>query len=139
MALVEVNWNPDRRQLRLFGVGAVVILMIVAALLHWLKGLPTAWALALAAAGLAIFLVSLASPGLTRMIYVALTAVTLPIGIVISFLLMAAFYFVILTPVGLFFRLIGRDSLRRKFDRSATTYWVPRHPPETTDRYFHQF
>ncbi len=139
MALVEVNWSPDRKQLRLFGGGALVILTIVAALLHWFKGLPATWAVALAGAGLAIFLVSLTSPPLTRMIYVALTAVTLPIGIVISFLLMATFYFLILTPVGLFFRLIGRDSLRRKFDRSAATYWLPRRPPETTDRYFHQF
>jgi chromate transport protein ChrA len=139
MALVEVNWNPDRKQLRLFGVGALVILTIVAMLLYWLKGLPTTRAFTLSTAGLAIFLVSLASSRLTRMIYVALTAVTLPIGIVISLVLMATFYYVILTPVGLFFRLIGRDSLRRKFDRSAATYWIPRRAPDTSDRYFHQF
>jgi hypothetical protein len=139
MALVEVNWNPDRRQLRLFGVGAVVILTIVAVLLHWLRGLPAPSALTLSAIGFAIFLVSLAAPKLTRVIYVGLTAATLPIGIVISFVLMAAFYYLLLTPVGLFFRLMGRDALCRKFDRSATTYWVPRRPPETSDRYFHQF
>ncbi len=139
MALIEINWSPDRKQLRLFGVGALAILTVVAALLHWLKGLPTPWAFTLSGTGLAIFLVSLASLRLTRMIYVALTAVTMPIGLVISFVLMAAFYFGILTPVGLFFRLIGRDSLRRKFDHDAATYWVPRRPPETSDRYFHQF
>jgi hypothetical protein len=139
MALVEVNWNPDRRQLRVFGIGALVILTIVAALLHYLRGLPAAWALALSAAGLVIFLTGLASPGLARMIYVTLTVVTLPIGMAVSFVLMAAFYFLILTPVGLLFRLIGRDILCRKFDRNAVTYWVPRRPPETPDRYFHQF
>jgi multisubunit Na+/H+ antiporter MnhB subunit len=139
MALVEINWNPDRRQLRVFGIGALAILTTVAALLHYLRGLPAAWAAALSAVGLAIFLVSLASPGLAKRIYVTLTVVTLPIGIAVSFVLMAAFYFLILTPVGLFFRLIGRDTLRRKFDRNAATYWIPRRPPETSDRYFHQF
>lgn len=139
MALAEVNWNPDRRQLRLFGVGALVILTVVAILLHWFKGLPAPWALVLSAAGLAIFLISLVSYNLTRTIYVTLTAATLPIGVAISFVLMAAFYYLLLTPVGLFFRLIGRDPLRRKFDRTATTYWIARRPPETSDRYFHQF
>jgi uncharacterized membrane protein len=139
MAIVEVNWNPDRKQLRLFGVGALAILTIVAILLHWLRDLPTPWAVALSAAGLVIFLVSLASPLLARVIYVSLTAATLPIGIVISFILMAAFYYLLLTPVGLVFRLIGRDPLRRRFDRNATTYWIARRPPETSDRYFHQF
>jgi hypothetical protein len=139
MSLIEVNWNPDRKQLRLFGIGALVILTLVAILLHWVRGLPTPWAMALSAIGLVIFLVSLASPQLTRVIYLALTAATLPIGIVISFVLMAAFYYLLLTPVGLFFRLIGRDPLRRKFDRNTTTYWVTRRPPETSDRYFHQF
>ncbi len=139
MALVEVNWNPDRRQLRLFGVGGLVILSIVAILLHWLKGLPASWAFVLAAAGLAIFVASLTSPGLARLIYVAMTAVTLPLGIVISFALLAAFYYLILTPVGLLFRVIGRDPLRRKFDRSAATYWIAHRPTETSDRYFHQF
>jgi hypothetical protein len=52
---------------------------------------------------------------------------------------MAAFYYLLLTPVGLVFRLIGRDPLRRRFDRNATTYWIARRPPETSDRYFHQF
>jgi uncharacterized membrane protein len=139
MALVEVNWNPDRRQLWLFGIGALVILTVMAMLLHRLRGLATPWALALTAAGLAIFLVSLVSHRLTRAIYVALTAVTLPIGIVVSFLLMAAFYYLLLTPTGLFFRLIGRDPLNRRFDREAASYWIARRPPETSDRYFHQF
>jgi hypothetical protein len=139
MAIVEVNWNPDRKQLRLFGIGGLVILTVVAFLLHQFRGLPASWACALSGFGLAVFLASLVSYAVTRAIYLALTVVTLPIGLVVSFVLMAAFYYLLLMPVGLVFRLIGRDSLRRKFDRNASTYWLPRRPPETTDRYFHQF
>jgi hypothetical protein len=139
MALVEVNWNPDRRQLRLFGIGALVILTAVALLLHWLRGLSAPWASAVIGVGLAFFVLSMVSLKLTRVVYVGLTAATFPIGTVVSFVLLASFYFLLLTPVGLFFRLIGRDSLHRRFDRDATTYWVVRRNAETSNRYFHQF
>jgi hypothetical protein len=65
--------------------------------------------------------------------------VSLPIGWAVSFILLAAFYFLLLTPLGLFFRLIGRDTLGRKFDPDAESYWLTRQPPKNLDRYFHQF
>jgi len=73
------------------------------------------------------------------MIYVVLMAVTFPIGLVVSFTLLAIFYFLLLAPVGLFFRLIGRDALGRKFDPTADSYWLQRNPPENPERYFQQF
>jgi hypothetical protein len=36
-------------------------------------------------------------------------------------------------------RLMGRDSLGRKFDRSTATYWTPHDPGTDSDRYFKQF
>jgi hypothetical protein len=59
--------------------------------------------------------------------------------LVVSFTLMAIFYFLLLTPLGLIFRLTGRDSLRRKFDSNTNSYWIVRRQPENPDRYFHQF
>ncbi|MGE3974342.1 MAG: SxtJ family membrane protein [Bdellovibrionales bacterium] len=38
--------------------------------------------------------------------------------------LIIGFYFII-TPIALFFRLIGRDALTRKFDPKATSYFSP--------------
>jgi len=37
--------------------------------------------------------------------------------------LLTAVFFVVLTPVSLLLRLIGRDPLKRRFDRQATSYW----------------
>ncbi len=62
----------------------------------------------------------------------------MPIGFVVSFILLAAFYFLLLTPVALVFRLIGRDALGRRFDAVAPSYWVPHKPSEDMRRYFHQ-
>jgi hypothetical protein len=37
-------------------------------------------------------------------------------------------FFIIFTPAGLVLRLLGKDLLRLKYDRTAQTYWIPRAP-----------
>jgi hypothetical protein len=139
MSFVEINWHPKRKQLRNFGKIALIATAAISLLLYFLKGVAIQWALIIFAAGLIIFLSSVISLRLTRAIYIALTAVTFPIGLAVSFILLAAFYFLLLTPLGLLFRLTGRDVLGRKFDPTAESYWQQRKPPESSERYFHQF
>jgi len=139
MSLIEVNWRPNSKQLRGFGIVAFVASGVISLALYLLKGLAIQWALTILGVGFVIFLSSLACLKLARMIYVSLMAATLPIGFVVSFILLAAFYFLLLTPLALFFRLIGRDTLHRKFDSAANSYWVARRSPEGLDRYFQQF
>ena len=52
---------------------------------------------------------------------------------------MAIVFYVVLTPVGLIFRAIGRDPLHRRFEPTASTYWVPREPARDAQRYYRQF
>jgi hypothetical protein len=139
MSLVEIDWHPKRKQLRNFGKIALLITAIISLLLYVIKGVSIPWALVIFAVGLIIFLSSIISLRLTREIYIVLTAVTLPIGLVVSFMLLSAFYFLLLAPLGLLFRLTGRDVLGRKFDPTAESYWQQRKPPESSERYFHQF
>jgi len=47
------------------------------------------------------------------------------LGRVVSPLVMGLIYFVILTPIGLFMRLIQKDLLRQKFSK-ANSYWIKR-------------
>lgn len=139
MPLMEVNWRPNSKQLRGFGIVAFVASGVISLALYLLKGLAIQWALIILAVGFIVFLSSLACFKLARLIYVGLMVATLPIGFVASFILLAAFYFLLLTPLALVFRLIGRDPLHRKFDSTTNSYWVARRPPEGLDRYFQQF
>ena len=41
-------------------------------------------------------------------------------------------FFAVFTPVAVILRLLGKDLLRLRFDRSATTYWIIRTPPGPT-------
>ena len=48
---------------------------------------------------------------------------------IVSPCVLAAIYFVILTPLGFVQRLAGRDTMRRKFEPRVDSYWIPREPP----------
>jgi len=139
MSLVSVNWNPSRKDLNGFRLIAVGVGSLVAVLLYALKDVDPHWCLAIAAAGAGIGFSGFVSLTLTRAIYVAMMAVTLPIGFVVSLILMAVFFFGLITPVGLVFRLIGRDAMRRRFDPDASTYWIPHQQATNAERYFQQF
>ncbi len=54
------------------------------------------------------------------------------VGQILLYLLMVPFFFLFMTPVALFLRLIKRDPLQRKFRDSQWTYWIPR-PPRSRD------
>ncbi len=137
--LATINWKPTEKELRSFGKVSLIMLVIIAGLLWKLKGLPPVYALCICAAGVLIFLLSLISAKLVKPVFIALQVLTYPIGVAVSFVIMAVFYYLVLTPVGLFFKLIGRDPLKRKFDRQASTYWVRYNPPDSVGRYFKQF
>jgi hypothetical protein len=54
--------------------------------------------------------------------------------------LLALFYFVVLTPVGLVFRLARRDALDLAWKDRRPSYWIDREPVEpSVERYEKQF
>ena len=47
------------------------------------------------------------------------------LGKIIAPIIMGLIYFVIITPIGLFMRLIGKDLLQKKFSKN-NSYWIKR-------------
>ncbi len=145
--MVEINWQPDERTLRQFGWIALGGFLLVALLAwnEWLVfsfGLGSARAtVAGAFAGLGVLsaLFSLIAPKANKPIFLGLTLLSYPIGFVLSYVIMGFLFFGLITPVGLVFRLIGKDPLNRSFDRAASTYWSDPRPRRGKDSYFRQF
>lgn len=145
--LVHLNLRPDPRQLRQFGLVALVAFGVIGGAILWRGGLfgldfgaaarPVAYVLWGAGAGSALF--SLVFPAANRPLYVTLAVFAFPIGFVVSHVVLAFLFFGILTPVALVFRLVGRDPLARRFEPERESYWVDL--PEVTDAesYFRQF
>ena len=57
-----------------------------------------------------------------RWFAVPLRAVSTPVG-------MGLLFFLVVTPIGLFFRLLGKNPLGLKRRPEAETYWILRDPP----------
>ena len=135
--MIAVNWHPDSRQLRWFAVATLVALGLLGGAVLWLGG-PRELAMGLWSTGLGCFVIGLAVPAAIRPLYLGLTAVSLPIGWVVSHLVLRIMYYGVFTPVGIAFRLTGRDPLRLKRQSGATTYWVRRGEQRGAASYFRQ-
>jgi hypothetical protein len=139
-----LNLNPSPRQLRQFA-GAGVVLMPLAAWMLSGRPLGAEWqplhsALVggLFTLGVAFVALSFFAPRTLRPIFIAASLAAFPIGFVVGEILLAAIYFLVFTPVACVFRLIGRDALERKIDRSASTYWRAKPQPRDVASYFRQ-
>jgi hypothetical protein len=91
-----------------------------------------------AAAGVALALVGGLWPRTVRPVYRVALAVTAPIGAVVSRLVLAAIYYLIFTPLGLLFRLVGRDELALGRPDPRDTYWRPSRGPRAARDYLRQ-
>ena len=48
------------------------------------------------------------------------------LGSIVAPIVMALVYFITVLPVGLIMRLLGKDILKQKLDKSAKSYWIER-------------
>lgn len=129
---MEVNWHPSDRQLRQFGLAALVALPLSG----WWWRAGSCLFLGLTAAGTLLALLGFLRPQWLRPMYRGLNLITLPVGVVIAEVMLFLFYFAVFVPIGLFFRLVGRDVLQQKLEPEAKTYWQPRGQATDPRRYF---
>ena len=131
-----INFHPDNRQVRNFGLASLAALPLAAAL--WTRGSLPAIAYAAAISGL-LAAMGVAWPRGLRPLLVAINIVTAPLALAIHDLVLSLAFFVVIVPVGLVFRLFGRDPLQLKIDRGAGTYWQPKRQPRDVRSYFRRW
>jgi hypothetical protein len=134
----DIPFSPPSRMLRQF---AGLWLAFFGGMAAW-QGLVrgrVGVALALAVLAVVIGGLGLIRPPLIRPIFVGWMVLAFPIGWTISLVLLGLVYYGLFLPIGLVFRLVGRDALQLRPRPNLTTYWTSR--PEVADvrRYFRQF
>ncbi len=126
--LQEVKELPaGPRDLRKFsltvGIAFVVLWAVFAFVLPMVfdkgKDLPILWQI-----GVALALVGTLAPAVVKPLFYAWMTMALALGFVMTRVLLTVFFFLVLTPVALVFRLIGKDPLHRRLDREAESYWI---------------
>lgn len=145
--MLQLNLDPEPRILRQFGIIALFGFGLLA-FAAWTESFI--FAMGLGSARMAVVSVfgglgvlslvfSLVAPKLNRPIYVGLALLTYPIGLVLSYLIMATLFFVIIGPIGLTLRALGKDPMRRSIDRAARSYWTDVERQRGSADYFRQF
>ena len=54
------------------------------------------------------------------------------LGSIISPVVMGLVYFLVVAPVGIFMRILGKDLLKKNKIKSASTYWIKRSKQQST-------
>ena len=104
----------------------------------WTRGSFPAIGYAAAIGGL-LAMVGIVWPRALRPLLVAISVVTSPLVLLVHDLVLSLAFFVVIVPVGLVFRLFGRDPLHLKIDRGAGTYWQPKKQPGDVRSYFRRW
>jgi hypothetical protein len=133
----DVTFEAPPRVLRQFA-GLSLVLFGGWGAMCLVGGRTTAGVVLLAFAAI-VGVVGLVRPRAIRHVFGAAMLVAFPIGWTVAQILLLILFFAVFAPLGILFRIIGRDSLRRPFVAAAETYWEP--VPETSDprRYLRQF
>ncbi len=139
MAVIAVNIDPSRRELRQFaGIWFPAFFLLVGGFaLYWggsLSVVATIWMIVAPISVVGFFF-----PRFMRPIFVGWMYAVYPIGWFISHLILASIYYLVMTPVGLLIRAMGREPLQRHFDSSLPTYWIVRRTDDRVESYLRQF
>ncbi len=138
MALITLNKNPSKKELRWFGVMFAVFCGLFGLIVWQVWGRPgiARWMWIISGGIAAIYCLM---PPLRKPMYLGWLYAAYPIGWTVSHLLMGAIYYLILTPIGLIMRAVGYDPMCKNFDPDATTYWRDHSTAKDKRSYFRQF
>src|SRR6476660_7085194 len=108
MSLIEKNREPSASELKWFGL-LFALFFTAAGMLFWWRTCSSRPFIVLATIGCLVAVIYYALPPLRRTIYLVWMALVYPIGWVVTHVLLLFTYYLVLTPIGLIMRAMGRD------------------------------
>jgi Saxitoxin biosynthesis operon protein SxtJ len=139
MALIRIKTQPSPREVRQFAAIWFPLFCLVVGWLIWRGTGSTILAGVVWSLAAVVCVAGYFAPRWMRYVFVGWMWAAYPIGWLISHLLLATIYYIVLTPIGLIRRATGRDPLERQFDRDCKTYWQPHTRADDIGQYFRQY
>jgi hypothetical protein len=118
----EIKTSSDRSFGLVFGI--VFLLLTIQSLWHETRTWPL-----YALVALSFALVGLFRPALLAPFNRAWTRLGLMLGKIVSPVVLGGLFFLVIAPIAVVFRWMGKDLLNLRRDPKATTYWLVRDPP----------
>ena len=137
MAVIKLNTNPTRSELRVFGLTWLAFFALVAV---WsvVRSATLPVTLGLGMVAIVVPLIGWLRPLFMRAVYVGACCAAYPVGWVVSLALLGTLYFAVIMPIGILVRL-RRDPLQRRFEPHAASYWIRRPARRGAAEYLRQF
>jgi hypothetical protein len=106
-----------------FGLVFAAFFLIISLLPLFKHGAVHYWALAIA---MAFAVVAFVVPQILKPLNILWFKFGMLLGAIIAPLVMIVIFFLVVTPIGLLMRLLGKDPLRLRRKETEKTYWIPR-------------
>ena len=133
----EINKNPSRSDRTKLALVFLVGFGAIGAHQYFVKHHETASEVLFAlAAGL--FVLSFVPP-IGRLLYVGWMGLGVTMGLFTQPIFLLVTYALFFVPIGLVFRLLARDTMRRKLSTGATSYWEEYEESDDKGTYFKQY
>lgn len=113
----------SKRKLRNFGITVGVVFLLVALLLMF-RSHSLILCYSLGVIGIILFIFGVLFPLILNKIYIIWMGLAFAIGWVVSRILLLILFFFIITPIGFFGRLFGKEFLKVKTENKKETYWA---------------
>ena len=108
---------------RSFGVVFSVVFLIISFWPLFTEGTIRIWAIFIA---ILFLLISYFKPDVLYPLNKIWFKFGLLLGIIVSPIVMGIVFFIIVTPIGIIMRIIGKDLLNKKINNSVKSYWIKR-------------
>ena len=126
----HLNISSDKS----FGIVFSIFFVIISLWPIFTGGNIRIWAMVIA---LTFLIISFLKPRLLNKLNKIWSKFGILLGNLISPIVMGLIFFVIVTPMGIFMRLIGKDLLNKKINKSIKSYWIKR--PQMAETMKNQF
>jgi hypothetical protein len=144
------NIDSSREAVKKTGKAFLIGFSILAALLflshsgwlslNWQQGVQSSSWRWFFGSGIVLFGLSHLAYPIMKPIHIGWMTFAFALGWINTRILLGIFFYLILTPIGVVMRLLGKDILDEKIERSATSYWVKRESvpgnPQSYERLF---
>ncbi len=123
--------EKDNRSLRKFAAVISSALLIIGALVFFCGSVPerSYW---LAGIAIILLLMGLPFPQLIRPLHTFWMGLALFIGYFMSRLLLSLLFFIVISPISIIMRVLRKDILKQKIDKSKNSYWIKKDIKERT-------
>jgi carbamoyltransferase len=123
----------DKREWRKFGIGLSIILSILGTI-QWITG-KSMFPMIYLTAGI-VLASALLFPLILKPLFILFSYIGFGLGWIMTRVILSALYFLVITPIGMISRLMGKRYLQTNLKTNETTYWKNRQEQTASKEHF---